>query len=262
MNELLERSASVKKVMPLIFIIDKSGSMSGERIAAVNKSMHDILPMLNEISVENNDAQIKIGIMEFDHSPNWITPSLIEPSSFSWVDIATEGGLTALGAACNSLNEKLSRNAILNDPEGYNKPVIILLSDGEPTDEWNHPVEKLKQNKWFNLSQKFAIAIGHDAVCKENLEALYSFVGHQEGIMLAKDVDSLKEMIRVVSITASQIASKSQAVSSSANMTDAQLDQQSIKDTYKAVSDSVSDIDGAVTSNNDSFGDMDFSGFS
>lgn len=262
MNELLERDASVKKVMPLIFIIDKSGSMTGERIASVNKSMADILPMLNEISAENNDAKIKIGVMEFDHTPNWITPALVEPHLFNWVEIATDRGLTAFGGACKSLNEQLSRNALLSDPEGYNKPVIILLSDGEPTDEWNHNVEKLRQNQWFKLSQKFAIAIGHDAVSKENLEALYSFVGHKEGIMLAKEVESLKKMIQVVSVTASQISSKSQAVTSSENMTDEQLNEQSIKDTYKAVNDTVdADVDGAVTASNDSFGDLDFSEF-
>lgn len=262
MNELLERDASLKKVMPLIFMIDKSGSMIGEKIAAVNKSMADILPMLNEISTDNNDAKIKIGVMEFDHTPNWITPALIEPSSFNWVDITTNRGLTAFGEACKSLNEQLSRATMLNDPEGYNKPVIILLSDGEPTDAWNHHVEKLKNNKWFKLSQKFAIAIGHDAISKENLEALYSFVGHKEGIMLAKDVESLKKMIQVVSVTASQISSQSQAVSASKNMTDEQLDEQSIKDTYKAVNDTVdADVDGAITATNDSFGDLDFTGF-
>jgi len=261
-NELLVRSASPKKVMPLLFVIDKSGSMAGERIASVNKSMADILPMLNEISADNNDAKIKIGIMEFDHNPNWITPSLIEPNAYDWIDIRTDGGLTNFGLACKSLNEKLSKNALLSDPEGYNKPVIIILSDGEPTDEWKHEIEKLKQNQWFKQSQKFAIAIGHDAVIKENLEALYNFTGHIEGILLAKDVESLKKMVQIVSVTSSLINSKSKADQSTSGMTDEQLDEQAMKDTYKVVNDTVvADVDGAVTSTNDSFGDLDFSKF-
>lgn len=262
MNELLERAESANKVMPLIFIIDKSGSMSGAKIASVNKSMADILPMLKKITNENDGAIIKIGVMEFDHTPNWITPALVEPHLFNWVDIVTDRGLTAFGTACKSLNEQLSRNALLSDPEGYNQPVIILLSDGEPTDEWSHHVDKLKQNQWFKLSQKFAIAIGHDAVTKENLEALYSFVGHVEGIMLAKDVATLSKMIEVVSVTASQITSNSQAPTSSASMTDAQIDEQGMKDTYKAVNSAVdANVDGAVTASNDNFGDLDFSAF-
>ncbi len=260
MNELLERAESPKKTMPLIFIIDKSGSMSGERIGSVNNAMRNILPMLGEIAENNNDAIIKIAILEFSHDVNWITNDLVDPNNFNYLDIQA-GGLTDFGKACLSLNEKLSRNTMLSDPLGYKKPIIIVLSDGAPTDDWQHAIGKLKQNKWFNLSQKFAIAIGHDAVVKENLEALVAFTGSIEGIMLATNVESLKTMITVVSVTASQIGATSQNVSSSSTLTDDQIDEQSNKDTYKAVNDAVSDVDGAVTAADGSFTDFDTSGF-
>lgn len=261
MNELLERSDSPKKILPLIFIIDKSGSMTGERIAAVNAAMRNILPMLDDISRNNNDARIKLAVLEFDNNVNWITPSLADPKDYTWVDIQA-GGLTYFGAACSSLYEKLSRSQLLSDPEGYNKPVIIVLSDGEPNDDWTYAINKLKENRWFKLSQKFAIAIGHDAVSKENLEALVAFTGSIEGILLSQNVETLKDIITIVSVRASEITSKSRGLLDTEGMSDDEIDEQSNKDTYKAVNDSVSDIKGAVTANDGSFGDdLDFDGF-
>jgi len=49
---LLDDAVSVpRRTMTLFFLIDTSGSMSGNKIGAVNDAIVNVLPMLEDISV-------------------------------------------------------------------------------------------------------------------------------------------------------------------------------------------------------------------
>ena len=70
----------------------------------------------------------------------------IEPPTpvedFEWRDVEA-GGVTDLGAAIRLLSEelvpeKMGRRALL-------APVIVLLSDGSPTDSWEQDLETFNQ---------------------------------------------------------------------------------------------------------------------
>ena len=57
---LLDETVSVpRRTMTLFFLIDTSGSMEGNKIGAVNDAVVNVLPMLNDISETNPDAEIK-----------------------------------------------------------------------------------------------------------------------------------------------------------------------------------------------------------
>ena len=57
---LLDDVVSVpRRTMTLFFVIDTSGSMAGNKIGAVNDAVENVLPMLDEISASNPDAEIK-----------------------------------------------------------------------------------------------------------------------------------------------------------------------------------------------------------
>jgi len=58
--------------MTLFFLIDTSGSMEGNKIGAVNDAVANVLPMLDEISAENPDAEIKVAALEFSSGVNWL----------------------------------------------------------------------------------------------------------------------------------------------------------------------------------------------
>ncbi len=50
MNSLLDDFPVPKRVLPIIFIVETSGGMSGERIDAVNKAIKSALPVFQEVS--------------------------------------------------------------------------------------------------------------------------------------------------------------------------------------------------------------------
>ncbi len=87
-------------------------------------------------------------------------------------------------------------------------PAIFLLSDGEPTDEYQKELGRLKENNWFKKAIKVAVAIGDDA----NKDVLAEFTGNKEAVITVHTPEALTKMIRFVSVTASQIGSKSSGV--------------------------------------------------
>lgn len=206
-----EVEAIPRRVMPLIFMVDTSGSMGGAKIAQLNTAVRESLNEVGEISKNNADAQIKVAALEFASNVQWMYPQLEDSESFKWYDLQA-GGLTSFGAALNELNNKLSRShGFMSEPKGTRAPAIILLSDGEPTDEYKHALEKIKGNPWFKIAVKVAIAIGDDA----NRDVLAEFTGNIEAVITVHDTDQLKKIIHVVSVTSSMVASQSSSLTTS-----------------------------------------------
>jgi len=205
---LIESVEVPRKVMTLFFIVDTSGSMDGSKIGAVNLAIREVLPMLDDISSNNADAEIKIALLEFSSGARWLYDTPKPASDFIYNDLSVSG-LTDLGEAYQALNEKLSRKGgFMNETTGAFAPALILLSDGEPTDNWQSGLKKLKENKWYQAAIKVAIAIGNDA----NKEVLKQFTNNIEAVIETHNIDSLKTIIRTVSVTASQIGSQSSSV--------------------------------------------------
>ena len=108
----------VKKVLPLIYVIDTSGSMFGDRIASVNEAIHELEPILREKVGEIPEAEIKIAALTFSSGAQWITANgLVSLDDFFWND-ATAGGLTDLGAAIAG-GMGLAAGANLNPEKKY-----------------------------------------------------------------------------------------------------------------------------------------------
>ncbi len=196
-----------RRTMVLFFVVDTSGSMEGAKIGTLNSAIEDVIPEIQHISSENADAQIKIAVLEFSEGAKWLTPAPIEVADYAWNYLNAEG-ITDFGAACKELNAKLSRDAFMSDVAGSFAPAIFLLSDGEPTDDYKKYLSDLWQNNWFKKAIKAAVAIGDDA----NKDVLKEFTGSMESVLTVHSPEALRKMIRFVSVTASQIGSKSSSI--------------------------------------------------
>jgi len=232
MSNLTDRAPATRRTMVLFFIFDTSYSMDGSKIGALNQAIHEVIPMLSDISANNADAEIKIAALKFSSGCEWIFDEPKPANEFIWIDKQTDGG-TDLGAACIELGNKLSRKEFLNEVAGSFAPVLILLSDGQPTDDYENGLKKLEQNNWYKNALKFAIAIGNDA----DKNILEKFTKSKEAVIEVHNVDALKRMIRVVTITSSQIGSKSKTGSDSSK-------QKQVED---AIQNEANNIDGAST---------------
>jgi uncharacterized protein YegL len=199
---------SPKKVMVLFYMIDTSGSMSGTKIGTVNSALEEVMPDLESISQANDDAEIKVAIMTFSSGFEWITqngPVSIQDAGMLVQSGFEAAGLTDLGSACLELDKKLSRTAFLQSATGAFAPVILLFSDGAPTDNYEDGLKQLYTNAWFKNSIKIAIAIGDDA----DMGILQKFTSNMESIVKANDRKTLTKLIHTVSVRASQFQSHS-----------------------------------------------------
>lgn len=227
-----------RRVMNLMFVVDTSGSMCGNKIASLNTAVREALTDVGEISHNNGDAQIKIAALQFSNDAQWMYPTPIDAEDFQWQDLKADG-LTNFGDALKQLNNKLSRShGFMAEPTGSRPPAIILLSDGEPTSQFEEELEKLKQNPWFNVAIKIAIAIGDDA----NKDMLAKFTGNIEAVITVHNVNQLKKVIRTASSLSSTFGSRSTKVGEGEN-----TDEGNNKEIVDSIIDGIkddNDLDG------------------
>ena len=242
---LLDETVEVpRRAMTLFFLLDVSGSMEGQKIGAVNDAVVNVLPLIKDISETNPDAEIKIAVLKFSSGCDWLYDEPKSLEDFAYQD-AVAGGLTSLGQACQELASKLSRSGFMKSASGSFAPAIILLSDGGPTDDFHSGLRKLKDNNWFKAAIKIAIAIGDDA----DKDVLKDFTGSSEAVITVHNIEALKQIIRVVAVTSSQIGSKSSTAG------DTTKQDQVIKD----VQDAVQNVDGAESADSTSAANVDSS---
>jgi len=219
-----------RRTLTVFFLIDTSGSMAGGKISSLNVAIRDTIPMLSQLSSENTDTEIKIAALQFASGCDWMYPRPLPVEDFEWNDLEANG-LTSLGAAYQELLKKLSQTSgFMQEANASCAPVMILFSDGVPTDDAKHGLEHLKENNWYKAAIKIAVAIGDDA----NKDILKEFVNnHSEAVLTVHNVNDLKKMIYLVSVTASQVASKGVSVGTEAPESRQEEVMQDIKQAIK-----------------------------
>ena len=82
-------------------------------------------------------------------------------------------------------------------------PVIALVTDGLPTDDFNAGLERLMSKPWGRQALRIVVAIGEDAASPEAQEIFRAFVGNDElRPFQANNPEALAEHIRWVSTVA------------------------------------------------------------
>ena len=201
-----------KQELNLVFVIDNSGSMAGEKIGAVNNAIRDVVSIMPEIQEDTSDVDIKISAMTFSDSCKWVYSEPQTVDEFKWLDIRTEGG-TDYSKAYDELSKFLCKkeNGGKMPDIGGVAPIIILMSDGLPTSfDWERHLNELKKKGWFKVALKYALAIQIDT--KEAMDVLSKFTGNIETVLKVYTAEALRKVIKVIAITASKVKSGSSQI--------------------------------------------------
>ena len=202
---MMDRKPPVRRICAVIMSADCSGSVDGAPMGSINQGISGVIPEMVSMNLENANVEIQLGVQSFGGKVQWETgeDGLVDPKNYVWKDLVA-GGPTPMGEAFLGLDEKLRIDGgFMEHASGSVAPVIILLSDGEPTDNYKDGLEKLKKNKWFQVAAKVAIGFGqaNDAVLEE-------FTGNKETVLHTNDPEELKKLIKFVTITSSMVNSK------------------------------------------------------
>ncbi len=201
--EELGRPGGVLANRPLHFfwIVDCSGSMYGDKIGTVNNAIQTCIPEMRSEAENNPNAQLLVRTLRFSNGASWVTGEPVPVEDYAWDDLNAEG-VTDMGKAFELLAAQLS---IPPMPDRALPPVLVLMSDGQPTDDYKLGLDRLKRLPWFRKSVRIAISIGRDA----DDEVLTDFTGNSELVLQANNATALAKMIKWASTTASMVSAPS-----------------------------------------------------
>jgi len=198
--------------MPVYLLLDVSGSMSGAPIIGVEQGVQ---LLHNELINQPQAVEVvHLSVITFASSASQVTP-LTPITSFAPPALSAGGG-TSLGGALRELANALDREIIPNSAtkKGDYKPLVFLLTDGEPTDSWEPELNALNSRRDKKAGSIIALGCG-DSVNTSVLRQITS------NVMLMTDVtpDNLRAYFKWVSasvLTASQKAGASSGDTSAA----------------------------------------------
>lgn len=131
--------------LPVYILADCSGSMAGDPIEQVKQGIRAL--HANLMGDPSAVETAYLSVITFDSEARQVVP-LVEVTQFQPPDLKASG-TTALGEALRILCGCLETEVRRTTPEmkGDWKPLVFLLTDGAPTDEWQAPAGRLKENK-------------------------------------------------------------------------------------------------------------------
>lgn len=224
---MLDRIA--KERLHIILLIDASKSMQGKRIAQVNKAIEDIRRYLIELQAENTNVDFFLTLIPFSNGADFYKQKqYCAVDQFAYDGIKC-GGYSNLHCAYERLEEimkKESKGGIMPDFGGA-APVLLLLTDGHPTGNYyKDALKTLQAIPWFKAALRYGIAVELDDA--RTSKVLHDFVGGNGDVIHCYDASMLKDIIKIIVCTASNVRSTASKISSGPHVSQNQLAQQYI----------------------------------
>jgi uncharacterized protein YegL len=183
---------TAKRPLHFIWLADCSGSMKGPKIQTLNVAIHEAIPHMRSNAAQNPHAQVLVRAIRFATGAQWHIRNPTPVDDFKWLDL-TADGYTCMGEALTMVAD------VLQPPLMENRafpPVLALVTDGQPTDDFNAGLKAVLSRPWGQKAVRVAIGIGEDV----DYEVLEKFIGNPEIRPLqANNPESLVQYIRWVS---------------------------------------------------------------
>lgn len=146
--------------LPVLLLLDASGSMAEHgKIQALNSAVADLLATLAR--EENFRAAVHVGVLAFGRTVRAHLDFMpVDRAMTAWRPLEANGG-TPMGAVFNECRALLENQALI--PSRSYRPSLVLVSDGQPNDEWQGPLAELLASPRAAKATRLAMGIGADA---------------------------------------------------------------------------------------------------
>ncbi|MFI9168617.1 tellurium resistance protein [Streptomyces lincolnensis] len=185
-----------------IWILDVSFSMSGEKIGTLNYAIREAVPEMRAVAHDHPTAQLMVRVLTFSGLARWHVATPVPVEQFIWQDVGVDGG-TNYGDAFKAVARELETPPM---PRRALKPVLALVSDGQPMDEdWREGLKAIDATPWGRKAVRVAISVGGDT----DTSVLQEFLANPElPVLHAKSPKQLATAIRWASTAAVKAASQ------------------------------------------------------
>jgi uncharacterized protein YegL len=180
------------KPLPVVLLLDVSSSMSGSKIDNLNKAVED---MLNTFAQEEKmETEILVSVITFGNQTELHVP-YTKASQVQWQGLQANG-MTPMGTALKMAKAMIEDKE--TTPSRAYRPTIVLVSDGQPNDSWERPLEDFISEGRSSKCDRMAMAIGHDA----DETVLKRFVdGMPNDLFYAENAGQLHEFFQRVTMS-------------------------------------------------------------
>lgn len=185
-------TASTAKPLPVILLLDVSGSMGGAKIQNLNDAVKDMLGTFRD--TENSEIEIHVAIITFGAEVR-LHQALASASEITWHDL-NASGMTPLGTALKMAKAMIEDKDVV--PSRAYRPTVVLVSDGQPNDAWEQPLEDFIKDGRSAKCDRMALAIGADA----DEGVLGQFIeGTQNRLFYAENAKQLRDFFKFVTMS-------------------------------------------------------------
>jgi uncharacterized protein YegL len=186
--------------LPVLVLADVSGSMGQDgKIQALNDS---VSKMIRAFATEQSPhGEITVGVITFGNGRAQVHQPVTPAAELSWTELAPAGN-TPMGQAFELARTLLDHEETV--PRESYQPVLVLVSDGMPNDEWETPLEALCESQRGAKALRLAVAVGADVGSKAH-RVLEKFVTPGYRVYPADEAEGLRHFLQWVtfSVTAS-----------------------------------------------------------
>lgn len=180
-------AAPQPKPLPVIVLADVSGSMAeNQKIEALNQALQ---AMIESFAKESRlRVEIQVGLITFgidgakEHLP------VVAAHRIESMEALRASGPTPMGKAFTLARQWLEDKQRM--PLRAYHPVLVLVSDGAPTDDWEVPLSALKSSERAQKATRFAMAVGADA----DADMLAQFANDREAPVF--QADGARDIVR------------------------------------------------------------------
>jgi len=151
---------SYSRRLPIFLLLDTSESMIGEPLDAVNAGLQQLCTDLKNDVMAIETAWVSV--ITFDSRARQPVP-LTEILNFNAPTLSVGPG-TSMGAAFDLLAQSIKKDVRKNTAtqKGDWKPIVFLLTDGQPTDDWQAALQRLKKETTSTTVNIIAVGCGDD----------------------------------------------------------------------------------------------------
>lgn len=198
--------AQFKKPCYYFWICDCSESMGLKnrsnnlvKMDEINKAIPQAIEKIREYSKTNQKGQITMRTIKFSDTAEWMDKDSIPVDQYMWKDLSADG-ITSLGAAFSKVAQALKTIEEGGTmPKKAYPPVLVLITDGYPTDEWNKGFDELMSQFWAQEAVRIAVAL--EGADEDILRAFIGDVEDAENKLVRindADLPKLAESIKLV----------------------------------------------------------------
>lgn len=143
---------------PCLLLLDTSGSMGGDRIAALNEGLQAFQGDIGRDALARR--RVEVAIITFGSGGVQTLQDFVTVDNFK-APFLTAGANTPMGEAINRGLDLLQKRKqqYKDNTIDYYRPWVFLITDGEPTDEWQSAAQRVHEEESKKGLAFFAVGV-------------------------------------------------------------------------------------------------------